>query len=120
MFPNIPWVISKKNLFDIWNDEKIKKLRESFLSGTKPKSCEVCWVNEASNKSSLRQDLNGFLNPKDPQWCKPEYKDHIINDTNDDFTVKKLQVLFTGMSNSPVSVILNVGCVVKHLLPVLN
>ena len=81
--------IKEKSLPDIWNDEKIRKLRESFLSGTKPKSCEVCWVNEASNKSSLRQDLNGFLNPKDPQWCKPEYKDHIINDTNDDFTVKK-------------------------------
>ena len=111
--------IKEKSLPDIWNDEKIRKLRESFLSGTKPKSCEVCWVNEASNKSSLRQDLNGFLNPKDPQWCKPEYKEHIINDTNDDFTVKK-QVLFTGMSNSPLSAILNVECVVRHLLTVLN
>ena len=56
--------IKEKSLFDVWNDEPIRKLRESFLSGTRPKSCEVCWVNEASNKSSLRQDLNGFLNPK--------------------------------------------------------
>ena len=60
--------IKEKSLFDVWNDEPIQKLREAFLSGTRPKSCEVCWVNEASNKSSLRQDLNGFLNPKDPDW----------------------------------------------------
>ncbi len=70
--------IKQKSLWEIWNDDPIKKLRENMLNGVPHKNCEVCYVNEKAGKSSLRQDLNGSLFRDYPEFV---YK------TNDDYSV---------------------------------
>lgn len=70
--------IKQKSLWEIWNDDPIKKLRENMLNGIPHKNCEVCYVNEKAGKSSLRQDLNGSLFRDYPEF---------VYDTNDDYSV---------------------------------
>ncbi len=49
---------SSEKISKIWNDDPIKKLRESFLEGSKPKGCRSCWEEEESGLISRRQDYN--------------------------------------------------------------
>lgn len=72
--------IKKKSLWEIWNDEPIKKLREDMLNGVPNKSCQVCYNNQAAGKSSLRQDFNGDLFDM--------YK-KFVYETNDDYSVNE-------------------------------
>jgi radical SAM protein with 4Fe4S-binding SPASM domain len=72
--------INKKSLWEIWNDEPIKKLRENMLNDIPTKSCQVCYNNQAAGKSSLRQDFNGDLF---------RYYKKFVYDTNEDFSVNE-------------------------------
>lgn len=72
--------IKKKSLWEIWNDDPIKKLRENMLNDIPSEHCKVCYNNQAAGKSSLRQDFinNLFSDNK-----------RIIYDTNADYTVNR-------------------------------
>jgi len=72
--------INKKSLWEIWNDEPIRKLRENMLNDIPTKSCQVCYTNQAAGKSSLRQDFNGDLF---------RYYKKFVYETNDDFSVSE-------------------------------
>jgi hypothetical protein len=72
--------IKEKSLWEIWNDEPIRKLRANMINGVPSKNCEVCYTNQTAGKSSLRQDLNGDLFPL--------YK-KFVYETNDDYTVNE-------------------------------
>jgi radical SAM protein with 4Fe4S-binding SPASM domain len=72
--------INEKSLWEIWNDEPIKKLRENMLNDIPTKSCQVCYNNQAAGKSSLRQDFNGDLF---------RYYKKFVYDTNEDFSVNE-------------------------------
>lgn len=72
--------INEKSLWEIWNDEPIRKFREDMVNGTPRKECQVCYNNQAAGKSSLRQDLNKDL--------FQIYK-NFVYDTNDDYTVNE-------------------------------
>ena len=70
--------IKEKPLWEIWNDEPIRKFREDMINGTPRKECQVCYNNQSAGKSSLRQDFNHDLFRR--------YKEFVY-DTNDDYTV---------------------------------
>lgn len=72
--------IKQKSLWEIWNDEPIRKLRENMLNDIPTKSCQVCYNNQAAGKSSLRQDFNGDLF---------KYYKKFVYETNDDYTVNE-------------------------------
>ena len=72
--------IKEKSLWEIWNDEPIRKFRENMINGIPHKNCQVCYNNQAAGKSSLRQDFNGDL--------FPHYK-KFVYETNDDYTVNE-------------------------------
>ena len=72
--------IKEKSLWEIWNDEPIKKLRENMINEIPTESCQVCYNNQAAGKSSLRQD---FINN-----LFAYHKKNVYN-TNDDFSVDK-------------------------------
>lgn len=50
--------ITKKSLWDIWNDEKIKKLRESMINDSPHPACKICYLFEKSGKVSDRKYFN--------------------------------------------------------------
>jgi radical SAM protein with 4Fe4S-binding SPASM domain len=72
--------IKEKSLWEIWNDEPIRKFRENMINGIPHKNCQVCYNNQAAGKSSLRQDFNGDL--------FSHYK-KFVYETNDDYTVNE-------------------------------
>lgn len=72
--------IKQKSLWEIWNDEPIRKLRENMLNDVPTKSCQVCYNNQAAGKSSLRQDFNEDLF---------RYYKKFVYETNDDYTVNE-------------------------------
>lgn len=72
--------IKEKSLWEIWNDEPIKKLRENMINGIPTKSCQVCYTNQMAGKSSLRQDFNDDLF---------RYYKKFVYETNDDYTVNE-------------------------------
>jgi len=70
--------IKEKSLWEIWNDEPIRKLRENMINEVPTESCQVCYNNQAAGKSSLRQDfINNLFG----------YHKKIVYNTNDDFSV---------------------------------
>jgi len=70
--------IKEKSLWEIWNDEPIKKFREDMINGIPNKNCQNCYLFEKSGKTSMRQNFNKSL-----------YRDYekIVHKTNDDYTV---------------------------------
>ena len=46
---------------DWWNGSSMQQLRQDLAQGTKPKSCNVCWTDQAAGKVSLRQEYNKRL-----------------------------------------------------------
>jgi radical SAM protein with 4Fe4S-binding SPASM domain len=72
--------IKEKPLWEIWNDEPIRKLRENMLNDVPSEHCQVCYNNQAAGKSSLREDFIGDL--------FSQYK-KLIYGTNDDYTVSQ-------------------------------
>jgi radical SAM protein with 4Fe4S-binding SPASM domain len=72
--------IKEKPLWEIWNDEPIRKLRENMINEIPSESCQVCYNNQAAGKSSLRQDLINNLFYENRK---------LVYGTNDDYTVNE-------------------------------
>ena len=53
------------NLEELWNGDKIKKLRQAFLDGIEPEECNDCWVREKTGLTSMREDINRWTNYKE-------------------------------------------------------
>ena len=83
--------IKEKSLWEIWNDEPIKKFRENMLNGVPHKSCQVCYTNQMAGKSSLRQDLNNDLY---------KYYKKFVYETNDDYSVNEPGFIFWDLKLS--------------------
>ena len=66
--------VNAQSLEEIWNNEKMKKIRRSFLKGEKLKSCDRCFHLEDTVDQSYRQRINR------------DHKDkmHYVNETNPD------------------------------------
>jgi len=66
--------VNAQSLEEIWNNEKMKKIRRSFLKGEKLKSCDRCFHLEDTVNQSYRQRIN------------KDHKDkmHYVNETNQD------------------------------------
>jgi len=66
--------VNAQSLEEIWNNEKMKKIRRSFLKGEKLKSCDRCFHLEDTVDQSYRQRINR------------DHKDkmHYVNETNQD------------------------------------
>lgn len=66
--------VNAQSLEQIWNNEKMKKIRRSFLKGEKLKSCDRCFHLEDTVNQSYRQRIN------------KDHKDkmHYVNETNQD------------------------------------
>jgi len=66
--------VNAQSLEEIWNNEKMKKIRRSFLKGEKLKSCDRCFHLEDTVDQSYRQRIN------------KDHKDkmHYVNETNQD------------------------------------
>lgn len=83
--------INEKSLWEIWNDEPIKKFREGMVNGTPNKHCQVCYNNQAAGKSSMREDNYRNLGESIPDFV---YK------TNDDYSVDKPGFIFWDLKLS--------------------
>ncbi len=59
--------IQREEFQEIWNSEELATIRKRFLSGTQPRGCHRCWMEEMSGKASKRVRDNA------------KYK-HLIND----------------------------------------
>ena len=90
--------INKKSLWEIWNDEPIKKFREGMVNGIPHKNCEVCYNNQAAGKSSMREDYNiNLFDPLASWWF--DYK-KFVYETNDDYSVNKPGFVFWDLKLS--------------------
>lgn len=50
-----------QSFFEIWNSKDLNLLRQDFLNGNRPSSCEQCWKNEDSGiKSKRLTELDRF------------------------------------------------------------
>ena len=59
--------IQRDEFKEIWDSEELSTIRRRFLSGTQPRGCHRCWMEEMSGKASKRVRDNA------------KYK-HLIND----------------------------------------
>ena len=59
--------IQREEFQEIWNSDELATIRKRFLSGTQPRGCHRCWMEEMSGKVSKRVRDNN------------KYK-HLIND----------------------------------------
>jgi MoaA/NifB/PqqE/SkfB family radical SAM enzyme len=84
--------INKKSLWEIWNDEPIKKFREGMVKGIPNKNCQVCYNNQAAGKSSMREDYNINLFDHLASWWH-DYK-KFVYETNDDYSVNEPGFVF--------------------------
>jgi len=49
--------IKENSLEEIWNNEKMQKLRQQFINGERPPGCYPCWELEDQGGSSMRQNM---------------------------------------------------------------
>lgn len=57
--------LDKESLEEIWNNEKIKKVRKKMLHGERPEECAACWNLEDSGALSYRQQTTVDLYSKE-------------------------------------------------------
>jgi MoaA/NifB/PqqE/SkfB family radical SAM enzyme len=57
----IPMHLSKHTLSEAYNSNYMKDLRQQFLDGKKPKSCDRCWDEEAAGRTSKRLNSKNRL-----------------------------------------------------------
>lgn len=48
------YLIQKDNIDDILNSDELNEIKQRFLSGTQPRGCHRCWMEEISGKDSKR------------------------------------------------------------------
>lgn len=66
----------KEAVSDIFNSEKIIKIREQMITGQKPTECSVCWDAESKGVTSFRQlGLQKYKHKIDMYIDSPELKD---------------------------------------------
>jgi len=82
--------INKKSLWEIWNDEPIKKFRENMINGKPHRNCMVCYNNQAARKISMRQTFNKMFH---------DYKEFVYQ-TNDDYSVNDPGFIFWDLKLS--------------------
>jgi MoaA/NifB/PqqE/SkfB family radical SAM enzyme len=90
--------INEKSLWEIWNDEPIKKFREGMVNGIPNKNCQVCYNNQAAGKSSMREDYNRNLFDWMADWWH-NYK-RFVYETNDDYSVNEPGFVFWDLKLS--------------------
>jgi len=54
------WTFKEKTLIEKWNSKEAVSLRQQFINGEKPQTCNRCWNDEKAGKKSLRQRLYNF------------------------------------------------------------
>jgi len=57
----IPMHLNKHTLSEAYNSNYMKDLRQQFLNGSKPKSCDRCWDEEAAGRTSKRLNSKNRL-----------------------------------------------------------
>jgi len=78
--------INKKSLWEIWNDEPIRKFREGMINGTPHKNCEVCYNNQAAGKSSMREDtIRNLWTPMGDQYQIDNFKERFLTNTTSEY-----------------------------------
>ena len=61
--------IRQQTVLEIFHGDAMRSLRHSMLSGQRPDQCAVCWHNESTGTTSLRQlMLHKYGNLIDRQW----------------------------------------------------
>ena len=50
----VKYDLNKDNLETIYHSEYMQNLRQQFRAGTKPKTCKLCWDEEAAGRTSKR------------------------------------------------------------------
>lgn len=48
------YLIQQDKFKDIWESDELSTIRKRFLSGTQPRGCHRCWMEELSGKASKR------------------------------------------------------------------
>ena len=46
------YLIQQDKFKDIWESDELSTIRKRFLSGTQPRGCHRCWMEELSGKAS--------------------------------------------------------------------
>src|SRR6056300_1158448 len=83
------YLIQKDTMADIWKSDELQDIRTRFLSGTQPRGCHRCWMEELSGKESKRVRDN------------KKYKQHINDDVivNQDNQPKYLDLKLGNICN---------------------
>ena len=55
--------IRDKTLAEIWNDEKMRRLRLDLINGRKPESCYKCYEQEENGIRSFRNSARQHVRP---------------------------------------------------------
>jgi organic radical activating enzyme len=50
-----PFQLVEDSIYDVWNSNELRNLREKFLNGVEPDECSKCWIEESTGNYSLRQ-----------------------------------------------------------------
>jgi len=77
---NILGNVLKEEVKDIWNNEKMRKLRKSMIEQIPVESCRTCYEKEIVGQKSLRQVFNESLF---------SHGDKFIYNTNEDYSVEE-------------------------------
>ena len=48
--------IQREEFQEIWNSDELSTIRKRFLSGTQPRGCHRCWMEEMSGKDPGRPE----------------------------------------------------------------
>ena len=72
--------VNEKSLLEVWNSEKIKRIRKQMLSGERPPECEICYSLEDKNITSMRQRQNKM------KFNRETYIG-IMDELNDDYSM---------------------------------
>mgnify|MGYP001117803061 FL=1 len=69
----VPFELANTAFSDIQNSEHMRDLRQQFLDGKKPKTCQKCWDEEDSGRTSKRMhtlDRLKHMISDDITWTK--------------------------------------------------
>lgn len=83
------YLIQKDTMTDIWKSTELQDIRTRFLSGTQPRGCHRCWMEELSGKESKRIRDN------------KKYKQHLTDEVifNEDNQPKYLDLKLGNICN---------------------
>jgi len=76
------WNLNDRSISEFWNGKELEELRQSFLANKKHSLCHLCWKEEESGHSSLRQRLNNF---RESENIKKAIEKYIANENHKKF-----------------------------------